>query len=88
MVIPAGTVAAMAVLGAPKQMVSPVCAAGAAMAGQAQLGAVTGNVISQPIVGLVAVRVTLVPEGMPVTEFPLTVPAEVVTVPELENVIE
>ena len=87
MVIPVGTVAARGVLVAPKQMVSPTGDIGAAMGGQAQLGAVTGNVISQPVVGLLAVKVTLVPEGIPITVFPLIVPAVLDIVPLLVNEI-
>ena len=75
------------VLVTPKQMVSPTDDIGAAMAGQEQLGAVTGNVISQPVVGLVAVNVTLVPEGIPITVFPLIVPVVLDTVALLVNEI-
>lgn len=55
------------------------------MGGQAQLGAVTLKVRTHPF--KVAVKVTLVPEVMPVTVLPLTVPAVLVTVPVLLKVM-
>ena len=87
MVTPLGTVADTLVFAAPKQIVSPNGAVGAAITGHIQFGAVTGKVTSQPVVAFVAVNVTFVPDGMPVTVLPLTVPAVLVTVPLLVNVI-
>ena len=55
--------------------------------GQAQTGEVTTNRTTQPGV-LVAVKVTFVPTGTPVTVLPLIVPAEAVTVPFDVNVTE
>ena len=88
MVTPLDTVADTAVLAAPKQIVSPTGAVGAAMIGHVQFGAVTGRVTSHPVVLFEAVNVTFVPAGMPVIVLLLTVPPVLVTVPLLTNVIE
>ena len=88
MVTPLDTVADTVVLVSPKQIVSPTGNVGSGITGQAQFGAVTGKVTSHKVVLFVAVKVTLVPAGMPVIVLPLTVPDVLVTVPLLTNVIE
>lgn len=78
-VSPVPTVTAKAGLAVPEQTVLSPPDTGAVTDGQLQSGAVTTSVFVQP--SRLAVSVTPVPAGMPVTWLPDTVPAVLVTVP-------